>query len=120
MLYEVITSRILKRLGLNRLAALDPAEPVRRYQRDHPGELIHIDIKKLGRFERRITSYNVCYTKLLRPAGLIEQHECVSPGRDLGCDFIEMQLHHGGVAAGKHEPCADAARRADRTRNNFV
>jgi len=45
-------SRILKRLGLNRLAALEPAEPVRRYQREHPGELIHIDIKKLGRFEQ--------------------------------------------------------------------
>jgi transposase InsO family protein len=45
-------SRILKRLGLNRLQALEPAEPVRRYERDHPGELIHIDIKKLGRFER--------------------------------------------------------------------
>ena len=45
-------SRILKRLGLNRLAALEPAAPVRRYERDHPGELIHIDIKKLGRFER--------------------------------------------------------------------
>jgi len=45
-------SRILKRLGLNRLAALEPVEPVRRYQRKHPGELIHIDIKKLGRFDR--------------------------------------------------------------------
>jgi transposase InsO family protein len=45
-------SRILKRLGLNRIAALEPAEPVRRYERDHPGELIHIDIKKLGRFDR--------------------------------------------------------------------
>lgn len=44
-------SRILKRLGLNRLAALEPAEPVRRYEREHPGELIHIDIKRLGRFE---------------------------------------------------------------------
>ena len=43
-------SRILKRLGLNRLKALEPAEPIRRYQREHPGELIHIDIKKLGRF----------------------------------------------------------------------
>lgn len=31
---------------------LEPAEPVRRYQREHPGELIHIDIKKLGRFDR--------------------------------------------------------------------
>lgn len=45
-------SRILKRLGLNRLKALEPAEPVRRYERQHPGELIHLDIKKLGRFER--------------------------------------------------------------------
>ena len=43
-------SRILRRLGLNRLTALEPAEPVRRYEREHPGELIHIDIKKLGRF----------------------------------------------------------------------
>jgi transposase InsO family protein len=45
-------SRILRRLGLNRIKALEPAEPVRRYERQHPGELIHIDIKKLGRFER--------------------------------------------------------------------
>jgi len=45
-------SRILKRLGLNRIQSLEPAEPVRRYEREHPGELIHIDIKKLGRFER--------------------------------------------------------------------
>ena len=45
-------SRILKRLGLNRLSALEPAEPVRRYERQRPGEMIHIDIKKLGRFNR--------------------------------------------------------------------
>lgn len=45
-------SRILRRLGLNRLAGLEPAEPVRRYERESPGELIHIDIKKLGRFEQ--------------------------------------------------------------------
>lgn len=45
-------SRILRRVGLNRLRHLDPAEPIRRYQRDKPGELIHIDIKKLGKFSR--------------------------------------------------------------------
>ena len=44
-------SRILKRLGLNRLSALEPAEPVRRYEREHPGDLIHIDIKKLGKID---------------------------------------------------------------------
>jgi transposase len=42
-------SRILRRLGLNRIRDLDPAEPVRRYEREKPGEMIHIDIKKLGR-----------------------------------------------------------------------
>jgi transposase InsO family protein len=43
-------SRVLRRLGLNRIRDLEPAEPVRRYEREHPGELIHIDIKKLGKF----------------------------------------------------------------------
>jgi len=45
-------SRVLRRLGLNKLKALEPAEPVRRYERETPGELIHIDIKKLGKFNR--------------------------------------------------------------------
>ncbi len=45
-------SRVLRRLGISRLRDLEPAEPIRRYERAHPGELIHIDIKKLGRFER--------------------------------------------------------------------
>lgn len=45
-------SRILQRLGLNRLSALEPAEPIRRYERERPGEIIHIDIKKLGKFNR--------------------------------------------------------------------
>lgn len=45
-------SRILKRLGLNRIGALEPATPVRRYERAKPGEMIHLDIKKLARFNR--------------------------------------------------------------------
>ena len=45
-------SRVLKRAGLSRLKDIDPAEPVRRYECAHPGELIHLDIKKLGRFEQ--------------------------------------------------------------------
>ena len=45
-------SRVLRRAGLSRLKDIDPAEPVRRYERENPGEMIHIDIKKLGRFER--------------------------------------------------------------------
>lgn len=48
---KATVSRVLARQGLNRLKALEPAEPVRRYACAHPGELIHIDIKKLGRID---------------------------------------------------------------------
>lgn len=41
----------LRRLGLGRLRALDPKSEIIRYEREHPGELIHIDIKKLGRID---------------------------------------------------------------------
>lgn len=41
---------VLKRLDLHRLSKLEPPEPPNRYCRRHPGELIHIDIKRLGRF----------------------------------------------------------------------
>ena len=44
--------RILTRHGLNRWRDLEPAEPARRYERKTPGEMIHIDIKKLGRFNQ--------------------------------------------------------------------
>lgn len=43
---------VLVRLGLNRLSRLDPVEPPNRYCRRHPGELIHLDVKKLGRFSK--------------------------------------------------------------------
>lgn len=42
---------ILRRLGLGKLKALDPRPPVIRYERSAPGEMIHLDTKKLGRFE---------------------------------------------------------------------
>ncbi len=45
-------SRLLARLGLSSLKALDPAMPVVRYERKAPGELLHIDTKKLGRIVR--------------------------------------------------------------------
>src|SRR5437763_10420270 len=39
----------LKRIGLGKRSRLDPPEPPNRYERRHPGELVHVDIKKLGR-----------------------------------------------------------------------
>ncbi|MGC0407420.1 hypothetical protein RKD31_000663 [Streptomyces sp. SAI-163] len=45
------THRILARHGLNRLAFLDrpTGQVIRRYERDRPGELVHVDVKKIGR-----------------------------------------------------------------------
>ncbi len=43
---------VLARIGLNRLSRLEPPEPPNRYCRRHPGELVHVDVKKLGRFTK--------------------------------------------------------------------
>ena len=58
-------SGILTRIGMGRLGRLG-MEPAVRYERERPGELIHIDVKKLGRIERgaghRITGKRGRYT----------------------------------------------------------
>ena len=45
-------SAVLTRIGLGRLSRLEPPEPANRYEREQPGELLHIDVKKLGRIGR--------------------------------------------------------------------
>jgi transposase InsO family protein len=72
-------SRVLRRLGLHKLSALEP-EPVRRYEREHPGELLHIDIKKLGRIGgvgHRITG---------RRTGVVNRH------LGIGWEFVHVSI----------------------------
>ena len=45
-------ARVVGTVGLSRLRSLDPLPVVQRYERSRPGELLHIDIKRLGRIER--------------------------------------------------------------------
>ena len=45
-------SRVLARAGMSHLRDLEPAEPIVRYEHEQPGDLLHIDTKKLGRIER--------------------------------------------------------------------
>ena len=57
-------SRILRRCGLSRLSAIEPQPPRPRYEREKPGEIIHLDVKKLGRFNsvgHRITGRRTGY-----------------------------------------------------------
>jgi len=92
-------SRVLRRLGLNRLKALEPAEPVRRYQRDRPGELIHIDIKKLGRI--LATGHRVTGDRrdTIRGAGWEFVHVCIDDASRLA--YVEVmpdETKHSAVA----------------------
>jgi transposase InsO family protein len=45
-------ARLLQRAGSGRLKPVAPSEPVKRYERAQPGELLHVDVKKLGRIGR--------------------------------------------------------------------
>ena len=48
---ESTVGRVLRRAGLSRLRDLAPSEPVLRYEHEHPGDLLHVDTKKLARIE---------------------------------------------------------------------
>jgi transposase InsO family protein len=49
----------LRRIGLGKRSRLQPAEPPNRYERRHPGELVHVDIKQLGRISERGAGHRV-------------------------------------------------------------
>jgi transposase InsO family protein len=49
----------LKRIGLGKRSRLEPLEPPNRYERRHPGELVHVDIKKLARISNRGAGHRV-------------------------------------------------------------
>jgi transposase InsO family protein len=79
---------ILRRLGLGKLSALEPKPPVVRYQRERPGELIHIDTKKLGRIEaigHRITGDR---RDTRRGAGWEALHVCIDDASRLAYSEI--------------------------------
>ena len=82
-------SRVLRRLGLNKLSALEPAEPVRRYQREQPGELIHIDIKKLGKIG--VVGHRITGDRATRMRGIGWEyvHVCVDDASRVA--FVEIK-----------------------------
>ena len=71
-------SAVLSRIGLGKLSRLEPPEPPNRYERAKPGELIHIDVKKLGRIEKgaghRVTGRR---TRQAKGVGWERVHVCV-------------------------------------------
>ena len=67
-LSRATVSRILRRLKLSRMRDLEPKLPVQRYEHACPGDLLHLDIKKLGRIAR--PSHRVTGNRRDRVAGI--------------------------------------------------
>jgi len=72
-------ARILRREGLHRLQSLEATEPPRRYEKQHPGELLHLDVKKLGRIR------GVGH----RMSGSRQHH---NRNRGIGWDFVHVAI----------------------------
>jgi transposase InsO family protein len=83
-------SRVLKRAGLSRTKDLVPIEPVARYEYAEPGGLIHLDIKRLGRFEcvgHRITGNRAGQTNS-RGVGWEYVHISIDDASRIACTGI--------------------------------
>lgn len=91
-------SRIAQRAGLGRLRYLDPVEPPNRYERRHPGDMIHLDTKKLGKFHRpghRVTGSRTGQTAS-RGDGWEFVHVCIDDASRLA--YVEVLEDEKGVS----------------------
>jgi transposase InsO family protein len=85
---------ILTRIGLGKLSRLEPPEPPNRYERRHPGELIHVDVKKLGRIQggagHRVTGHKHTHVggDRKRHVGWEYVHVCVDDATRLA--YVEV------------------------------
>ena len=92
-------SRVLDRGGLNHLAVLTPRAPVQRYERRRPGELVHVDMKRLGRIG--VVGHRIHGDRRQRTRGLGWEtvHVCVDDFSRVA--YVEvLPDQHGGTAAG--------------------
>ena len=81
-------SVVLKRVGLGKRSRLEPVEPANRYERRHAGELLHIDVKKLGRIGRPGHRVNGDRTTRTRGIGWEFVHVCVDDATRLA--YVEV------------------------------
>jgi len=78
----------LKRIGLGKRSRLTPPEPPNRYERRHPGELVHVDIKKLGRISARGAGHRLLGHRGSQYSRRIHGH----PTRFTGYEFVHVMV----------------------------
>ncbi len=90
-------SAVLTRIGLGKLSRLEPLEPANRYERKRPGELLHIDVKKLGRIGRPGHRVNGDRRTRSRGVGWEFVHVCVDDATRLA--YVEVLADEKAVTA---------------------
>lgn len=93
-------SLVLRRIGLGKLSRLEPPEPPNRYEKSRPGELIHIDVKKLGRIGKRGPGHRATGNRKgrrSRGAGWEYVHVCVDDATRLA--YVEVLPNEQAVTA---------------------
>jgi transposase InsO family protein len=80
-------SRWLKRIGLGRLGVLEPPDPPNRYERRRAGELVHLDVKKLGRISRRGAGHRVTGK---RGSTIVRRTENGKQRKATGWEFVHV------------------------------
>lgn len=88
---------VLRRVGLGKLRNLEPEEPPNRYERRHPGELLHIDVKKVGRFNRPGHRAHGDRRYRNRRAGWEFVHICIDDATRVA--YVEVLEDEKGVTA---------------------
>jgi transposase InsO family protein len=105
--------RVVESLGLNKLAMLEPPVPENRYQRKRPGEMVHVDIKRLARFYKpghRVTN-NRSDTRLRGKRGYEFLHIAIDDRTRVA--YAELLPNEKG------QTCADFMRRAAKALSRF-
>ncbi len=90
-------SAVLSRLGLERLSKLSPKPAPVRYERDRSGELLHLDVKKLGKIKR--IGHRIHGNRQLRSrgAGWEFLHVCVDDASRTA--YVEVLPDETGISA---------------------
>ncbi len=113
-------SRVWARAGLSKLAALEPVVPILRYEHESPGDLLHIDIKTLGRIEavgHRITGdprdpvkgagWESLFVAVDDPSRLRFTQRQPSEGKACAMAFLTAAIHYYALARRHDSPHPD-------------
>jgi transposase InsO family protein len=99
--YSTVTA-VLRRLKLNRVSHLEPVQPVQRYEHPKPDDMLHMDIKKLPRFDRpghRVTNNRRQNTRGAREGIKHEYTRPYTPSTDGKAErFIQTMIRERAYA----------------------